>query len=487
MALPVITAANYNYGAYANPQPVKINAGAGVGEGILKAASAIGSQISSANKQKMETLTKAENMARKEKLDAAAKQAAAEKKIAENTFSWMQPLGKQASENNISTLNTLSNSKRDIELAYQNGSVSFEDYTKRNLALEKAKQDILTFGKLSGEAENLPAGFNIFELKSDADAANLSLIEGMKNSAISLKFDPEKAEVVASWEAINPSKINAVEAAELSGNPQMFDAYLNISKAKTNISIPVSEIIANPKKFFSINTRFNFADTNENLSKIASEFDSNQGKAYMTEEVNGYMRLNKNSAANALKGDIQVEAFYNAYGKDIAEDLLGQEFNPNDPEQVDLIKTEIANQVLLRARQVGDKVAKESNEFAGASGVDSFDARNEIKGKQIYDTISNLPPGQGREDYTFKFPGEPQSIPFKIKKSDTGYAIQLRGEDWKFITQEEAANMFGQGEAYKEKKQEEQARTSKEEARALIENTLGTSPKSPFLGNFGGK
>jgi len=46
MALPVITAANYNYGAYANPQPVKINAGAGIGEGILKAASAIGSKIS---------------------------------------------------------------------------------------------------------------------------------------------------------------------------------------------------------------------------------------------------------------------------------------------------------------------------------------------------------------------------------------------------------------------------------------------------------
>lgn len=459
MALPVITAANYNYGAYANPQPVKINAGAGIGEGILKAASAIGSQISSANKQKMETLTKAENMARKEKLDAAARQAAAEKKIAENTFSWMQPLGKQASENNISTLNTLSNSKRDIELAYQNGSVSFEDYTKRNLALEKAKQDILTFGKLSGEAENLPAGFNIFELKSDADAANLSLIEGMKNSAISLKFDPEKAEVVASWEAINPSKINAVEAAELSGNPEMFDAYLNVSKAKTNISIPVSEIIANPKKFFSINTRFNFADTNENLMKIASEFDSNQGKAYMTDEVNGYMRLNKNSAAGALKSDIQVEAFYNAHGKDIAEDLLGQEFNPNDPEQVDLIKTEIANQVLLRARQVGDRVPSNETKATGDTpgGIDE-----NIKGGQIFSQATSLSPGEFIP-FTYKFPNYPNSVDAKITKSKDGYVIEIEGRNPMPATEAEVAKMFGQ----------EPKKDTSQEARDLINNVLG--------------
>ena len=486
MALPVITAANYNYGAYANPQPVKINTGGGIGEGMLKAASAIGSQISAANKAETEAAIKAQAADAKAKADAAAKQAADEKKASDGAWAWIQEAAKNASEANISALLSLAEAKRDLTMANNNGSISFEDYTKKNLALEKAKQDVLTFGKLSVEAHNLPSGFNIFELKSTTDATNLSLIETMKNSAVGLKFDPEKIEMVASWNAINPSKINAAEGAQFAGNPPAMISFLNKSGALDETSVPLSEIIANSKKFFSINTRFNFADTNENLMKIASEFDSNQGKAYMTDEVNGYMRLNKNSAAAALKGDIQVEAFYNAHGKDIAEDILKKQFNPNDPEQVDLIKTEIANQVLLRARQVGDKVAKESNEFAGAGGGDSFDARNEIKGKQIYDIISNLSPAAGRE-YTFKFPGEPQSIPFKIKKSDTGYAIQLSGEDWKFITEEEAANMFGQGEAYKEKKQEEQDRLAKEAARALIENTLGTKPKSPFLANFGGK
>lgn len=459
MALPVITAANYNYGAYANPQPVKINTNNAIGEGFLKAASAISGEVSKANKQEYEQEQAKAKAIQQANAKAIAERTAAEKKIAENTFSWMQVLGKYASENNISTLNSLSNAKKDIEVANLNGSVSFEDYTKRNLALEKAKQDILTFGKLSAEADNMPSGFNIFELKSTTDAANLSLIEGMKNSAVSLKFDPEKAEVVASWQAIDPSKINAVEAAELSGNPEMFDAYLNASKAKSNISVPVSQIIANPKKYFSVNTRFNFADTNENLSKIASEFDSNQGKAFMTNAVNGYMRLNKDSAAEALMGDIQVEAFYNTHGQAIAEDLLGQEFNPADEKQTMLIKREIANQVLLRARQIGDRVPNAKNE--SASGIDGGIDDN-IKGGQIFSQATSLKPGEFIP-FTYKFPNYPNSVDAKITKSKDGYVIEIEGRNPIPATEAEVATMFGQ----------EVKKDASQEARDLINNVLG--------------
>jgi hypothetical protein len=459
MALPVITAANYNYGAYANPQPVKINTNNAIGEGFLKAASAIGGEVSKANKQEYEQEQAKAKAIQQANAKAIAERTAAEKKIAENTFSWMQQLGKYASENNISTLNSLSNAKKDIEVANLNGSVSFEDYTKRNLALEKAKQDILTFGKLSAEADNMPSGFNIFELKSTKDAANLSLIEGMKNSAVSLKFDPEKAEVVASWQAIDPSKINAVEAAELSGNPEMFDAYLNVSKAKSNISVPVSQIIANPEKYFSVNTRFNFADTNENLSKIASEFDSNQGKAFMTDAVNGYMRLNKDSAAEALMGDIQVEAFYNTHGQAIAEDLLGQEFNPADEKQSMLIKKEIANQVLLRARQIGDRVPNAKNEGAGGinSGID-----DNIKGQQAIALGKKLAEGNSNT-FTYKFPDYPNSVGVTMTKATNGYVIEIDGQYPRPVTNDEFEIMFG-GEVKKDASQE---------ARDLINNVLG--------------
>jgi hypothetical protein len=89
---------------------------------------------------------------------------------------------------------------------------------------------------------------------------------------------------------------------------------------------------------------------------------------------------------------------------------------------------------------------------------------NTIKGQQIYNIISNLNSNATR-DYTFKFPGEPQTIPFKIQKRDTGYAIQLKGDDWKFITEEEAAGLFGQ----------EVKKDTSQEARDIISNVLGKS------------
>lgn len=459
MALPVITAANYNYGAYANPQPVKINTSEGIGEGMLKAASAIGSQISAANKAETEAAIKAQAADAKAKADASAKQIADEKKASEGAWAWIQEAAKNASEANISALLSLTTAKADLTTANNTGSIGFEDYTKRNLALEKAKQDVLTFGKLSAEADNLPSGFNIFELKSTTDAANLSLIEAMKNSAVGLKFDPEKAEMVASWNAINPSKINAAEGAQFAGNPAAMIDYLKKSSALDETSVPLSEIIANPKKFFSINTRFNFADTNENLMKIASEFDSNQGKAYMTDEVNGYMRLNKNSAAAALKGDIQVEAFYNAHAKDIAEDILKKPFNPNDPEQVDLIKTEIANQVLLRARQVGDRVPSNETKAAGnmPGGVDE-----NIKGQQVIALGKKLAKGTSNT-FTYKFPDYPNSVGVTMTKATDGYVIEIDGQYPRNITNNEFEIMFG-GEVKKDASQE---------ARELINNVLG--------------
>jgi len=483
MALPVITAANYNYGAYANPQPIKINTGPGIGEGILKAATAISSQISTANKQEREAEQKANELMRKQSAEALAKQAENQKKVSDNAFSWAAPVGRQTSQNNIGTVNEITNAKRDLELSYQNGSINFEEYAKQNLSLESIKEEMLTFGKMSKETDNFPSGFNLFEAKSTQDLSNLSLMESMKNSAVGLKFDKDKNQMVASWSVFDPTKIDLEEAAKFSGgNPAILLDYYKKSNAIQEVSVPVSEIINNPKKYFTVQTKFNFADTNENLMKIANEFDSNQGKAYMTDAVNGYMRLDKGSAAGALKGDIQVEAFYNAHGKDIAEDMLKEPFNPNDPEQVDRIKTEIANQVLLRARQVGDKIYTSSD---AVTGQESVNAANE-KGRLIFEQASALKPGNYLP-FTYKFPNFPNSLNSKITKSKDGYVIEIEGQSPRPATEEELATIFGQSEIYNERKKEESARISREEARALIENTLGAKPKSPFLGNFGGK
>lgn len=189
--------------------------------------------------------------------------------------------------------------------------------------------------------------------------------------------------------------------------------------------------------------------------------------------------------ANNLGGGFRLAQYQGASKEDILRMAKGDTYE----EKINFLKNQVINGYIDAFKKTHLTLADiiQKKQQATASSAKGPNADLNIKGEQIYNTIFQLENGDIKEDFTYRFPGEPQSTPFKIIKRSGGYILQKKGEKAKFITEEQAANIFGQGDVYKKNKEEADARTTREEAASLIANTLGTTPKSPFLGNFGGK
>lgn len=332
MALPRVTPGTYNYGDYANPTPIRYSGGQqAIGAAIGKGLQAVGQAIGQAKAQK--------------KADEKADQLL----IAKTMQDALSRVSKDARKKNTAEVTKFANQASQLAVDFRAGRVDADTYTQGMTLINDALDELNTIEALKNQInlDNVSPAI----IKDTTSLNNYALQMQLQNGEAVRIWDDsgEVGQWVIEYNAINPEKINAEEIKSLNGLPD------SVYEKKR---IPVSEITANPKNFFSINTKFSFVDHIGTIDKFIDSFNKDDVKIYRTAAKNGYEYLNEAEALTEYKDSSAVQSFANLYGKDIAEDILNETYNSEDAEQQERIRTAIAQQVVF-----SDKVVKTGNKL----------------------------------------------------------------------------------------------------------------------------
>jgi hypothetical protein len=142
---------------------------------------------------------------------------------------------------------------------------------------------------------------------------------------------------------------------------------------------------------------------------------------------NGYELLDEGKAIEGFKNSSDIDVVYTKFGKDIAEDILDLEYNPSDPEQVDQIKTFIAQQAVAKADKTGNKVPKPQEQriidpLEKRTGMDLRDRAT------AFNQIVNLKPGEQME-IKYKGSNDFRKEDYIIAKSSEGDLVFTKDEE----------------------------------------------------------
>ena len=412
MALPKVTPGTYNYGEYANPTPIRYNASgeAALGAGIMAAGQFIGEKIQQEKQNK----------------------ALVDKAISD-TYS---RASKEAREQNPEQVLKFANQAGQLELDYKNGIISRENYIKRTASIQDGLTNLVGLQQLENQI-NLE-GIDPSIIKNKQGLDNYLLQKSLENNSAKRIWDDATDEWYIEYQSINPSKIDTSKIIELNGLPD---------EAYQSKRIAVSEIMANPKNFFKIDTKVQLADEPmQNLfTALANNFNKNQGRIYMTNvSENGYELLDEGKAIEGFKNSSDIDVVYTKFGKDIAEDILDLEYNPSDPEQVDQIKTFIAQQAVAKADKTGNKVPKPQEQriidpLEKRTGMDLRDRAT------AFNQIVNLKPGEQME-IKYKGSNDFRKEDYIIAKSSEGDLVFTKDEEGAMpsvISQQDLIKEFG--------------------------------------------
>jgi hypothetical protein len=229
MALPKVTPGTYNYGEYANPTPIRYNTsgaaamGRAIGQGIAAASELVTRQIQQKKQDK----------------------ALVDKAIAD-TYS---RASKEAREQNPEEVLKFSNLAGQLELDYKNNIISREKYIKRTAAIQDGLANLVGLQQLENQI-NLD-GIDPSIIKNKQGLDNYLLQKSLETNSAKRIWDESTDNWYIEYETIDPSKIDTSKIIELNGLPD---------EAYQKKRIAVSEIMANPKNFFKIDTKVQLAD-----------------------------------------------------------------------------------------------------------------------------------------------------------------------------------------------------------------------------------
>jgi len=419
MALPKVTPGTYNYGEYANPTPIKYNTGgkAALGAGI---ASAITSIAGAAIEKKQEEKRK--------------KQAA--DKIFTDTFNRFDKETRNQFAGQVMDQTDLVS---QAYLDFKNGIIDakqlavIESSTNDNIANLTALKNIeegidldnIDFGSIKMNEQNIE---------------NFYLQKSLENNTAKYIYDKKNNEWTIEYNSVNIKDVNVDEIISENGIPEKY------FRKKT---IPLNELISNSKNFFKLDTKIQLADEPvQNLfTALANNFNKSQGRIYMTNvSENGYELLDEGKAIEGFRNSSDVDVVYTKFGKDIAEDILDLEYNPEDPEQVDQIKTFIAQQAVAKADKTGNKVPKPREQKM----VDPIEERTgmDLQDRAIaFDQITALKPGEQIE-IKYKGSNDFKKENYIIARSSEGDLVFTKDEEGatpSVISQQDLIKEFGVG------------------------------------------
>lgn len=421
MALPKVTPGTYNYGEYANPTPIRYRGGEeaigqAIGQGLSIAGQLVGQKI------------------QQDKLEKKQNKALVDKVIAD-TYS---RASKEAREQNPEQVLRFANQAGQLELDYRNQLIDRETYIKKTAAIQDGLTNLVGLQQLENQI-NLE-GIDPSIIKNKQGLDNYLLQKSLENNSAKRIWDENENEWYIEYQAIDPSKIDTSKITELNGLPD---------EAYQSRRIAVSEIMANPKNFFKIDTKVQLADEPmQNLfTALANNFNKSQGRIYMTNvSENGYELLDEGKAIEGFRNSSDVDVVYTKFGKDIAEDILDLEYNPEDPEQVDQIKTFIAQQAVAKADKTGNKVPKPREQRM----VDPLEERTgmDLRDRAIaFDQINSLKPGEQIE-IKYKGSNDFKKENYIIAKSEEGDLVFKKDEEGatpSVISQQDLIKEFGVG------------------------------------------
>lgn len=356
MALPRVTPGTYNYGEYANPTPIRYGDGglAALGQGIAQGVASIVSGI----KEKKE--------------EAKQKKQQDQLLIAKQLQDSYSRVSKDARKKNTAEVNRFANEAAQLAVNFKGGLIDADTYTQEMTLINDALDDLNTVESLKKQInlDNISPQF----IKDTASLNNYALQMQLQNDSAKRIWDEKEKQWFIEYDAVIPEKLNADEIKSLNGIPD---------SAYEKKRIPVSEITANPKNFFEIKTRIQETDAQMQtvFNTLANDFNKNQGRIYMTDiSDNGYELLNETKAIDGYKNSSGVELIYQKLGKDIAEDILDVDYEKDK----DQVKAYIAQQAILKADKVGNKVAvsrpkTEKDPVEERTGLDLQDRANFVK------------------------------------------------------------------------------------------------------------
>lgn len=330
MALPKVTPGTYNYGEYANPTPIRYRGGeqaigAAIGQGLATAGQVIGQKI-------------------QQKKQEAKKDKAILDKVISDTYSRSS---KEARESNSEEVMKFANEAGQLALDYKNELISREEYLKKSTAIQDGLEALNAMQELSKTIDL--EGVTPSMLKNSQSFENYLLQKSIEGGSAKRIWDGDQW--VIEYNGLDTNKIDPAAVKELNGIPE--DAYVTRR-------VPVSEIADNPKNFFDIQTKIDFNNDSmvDLFSKTAKVFDQQMGDMYKTGVKNGYQVLDEEAAADAFAESAQVNAIYQKIGKDVAEDILDQEFTGSEEQEAE-IKKAISQQIIGYAEKQGNKAPVE--------------------------------------------------------------------------------------------------------------------------------
>lgn len=330
MALPKVTPGTYNYGEYANPTPIRYRGGeqaigAAIGQGLAAAGQIIGQNI-------------------KQKKEEAKKDKAILDKVISDTYSRSS---KEARESNSEEVMKFANEAGQLALDYKNEIISREEYLKKSTAIQDGLEALNAMQELSKTIDL--EGITPSMLKNNQSFENYLLQKSIEGGSAKRIWDGDQW--IIEYNGLDTNKIDPAAVKELNGIPE--DAYVTRR-------VPVSEIADNPKNFFDIQTKIDFNNDSmvDLFSKTAKVFDQQMGDMYKTGVKNGYQVLDEEAAADAFAKSAQVNAIYQKIGKDVAEDILEQEFTGSEEQEAE-IKKAISQQIIGYAEKQGNKAPVE--------------------------------------------------------------------------------------------------------------------------------
>jgi len=392
MALPKVTPGTYNYGAYANPTPIRYKGGqeaigAAIGQGLAAAGQMIGQKKKEA------------------KLKAKQDKAVVDKIIAD-TYS---RASKEAREQNAEQVMNFANQAGELELQFRNEEIDRDTYIKKSTAIQDGLQNLNLLQELEKNIDLEDVSPSI--IKNQRSFENYLLQKSLESNNAKRIWDGEEGEWYIEYEGVNTEKLDVEEVKNLNAIPD---------EAYETRRIKVSEIAANPKNFFEIQTKIDFNDEPmvDLFSKTAKVFDKTMGDMYKTGVVNGYQVLDEEAAADAFAKSAQVNAIYNKIGKDVAEDILDEEFTGSEEQEAE-IKRAISEQVIGYAEKQGNKApttrTKPQEDYLTERTGYNLDDR-----RIAFNNIVSLQPGQ---TYSIKYKGSND-----VEKEDYVIARDEKGQ-----------------------------------------------------------
>lgn len=416
MALPKVTPKTYDYGEYANPTPIRYKGG----QELIGAA--IGQAITNVSKEIIEKKQK-------------------EKAILDKTISdTYNRFDRETRDANAEDVSRIANKKGQLYIDYNKGLLSREDFLKQDLAINDGIQDVIMLNELSNKIDLDDVVLS--DLKNNKqNIQNYLLQKSLQNGSARKIWDDAKNEWILEYNDLDISKIDTEKVKKLNAIPD---------EAYQKVRVPISEIVSNPKNYFNLDTRIDFNNEamQDLFSKAASKFDKTQGKLFMTDiSDNGYEKLNQEKATLQYAQSSDVDAIYNKIGKDIAEDILEEDF-VGDEDQVNRIKLTIAQQIVSKADQVGNKVT----EPRAQKIVDPTEERTGMNLQDRANAIRQIAQIQPGETFTIKFKGtnDFQKENYEITTAPTGQILFRKkakaGEEpfeYQEISKEDLIKEFG--------------------------------------------